>query len=363
MGGLFNGLSWAPHVWDPQVSRANITASFSSPSLPSWLSWNDNTLTGIPGPDAINTDITVHAKVLSDPDDQILSHTFHLTIAPSAVDPAFVKSRRPSLAHDMRRNVSDSAVTRDGMRNRTRAGSTSSNPSDNHQVMQVLANAVSRVTQAAHNAQAHGEVASLARQQQVLGVTAQAVADEVRAGPHPDSQATASVLVAAAHSVVVGAAQLVATDRVTQATRSAVDPNVMAPTPTPISVNEVSFATEKAVAYAVEINGPMATEVEVMMTANAIIQQRQIVSTNEAFEASQATSHLLGGSPPGSVNPQLGQIGDHRSRSMSSLGSQVGVMPMNVGMVSGLGPGLDGMSVVSQPPMHGMPSLVSNGMQ
>ncbi|CAE6339303.1 unnamed protein product [Rhizoctonia solani] len=354
---------WAPHVWDPQVSRANITASFSSPSLPSWLSWNDNTLTGIPGPDAINTDITVHAKVLSDPDDQILSHTFHLTIAPSAVDPAFVKSRRPSLAHDMRRNVSDSAVTRDGMRNRTRAGSTSSNPSDNHQVMQVLANAVSRVTQAAHNAQAHGEVASLARQQQVLGVTAQAVADEVRAGPHPDSQATASVLVAAAHSVVVGAAQLVATDRVTQATRSAVDPNVMAPTPTPISVNEVSFATEKAVAYAVEINGPMATEVEVMMTANAIIQQRQIVSTNEAFEASQATSHLLGGSPPGSVSPQLGQIGDHRSRSMSSLGSQVGVMPMNVGMVSGLGPGLDGMSVVSQPPMHGMPSLVSNGMQ
>ncbi|KAF8710325.1 hypothetical protein RHS03_01804, partial [Rhizoctonia solani] len=354
---------WTPHVWDPQLSRASITASFSSPSLPAWLSWNDNILSGIPGPDAVNTDITVHAKVLNDPDDQALSHTFHLTIAPSAVDPAFVKSRRPSLAHDIRRNVSDSAVTRDGMR--TRAGSTSSNPSDNHQVMQVLASAVSRVTHAAHAAQVDNVVdraAALAKQQQVLGVTAQAVADEVRAGPHPDSQGTASVLVAAAHSVVVGAAQLVATDRVAQATRSAVDPSVMVPTPAPISVTDVSFATEKAVAHAVALNGPMATEVEVMMTANALIQQQQIASTNEAIEASQVTSHLLGGSPPGSVSPQMGQIGDHRSRSMSSLNNQVGVMPMNVGMVSGLGPGLDGMSVIPPPPMHGMPGLVSNGM-
>ncbi|CAE6436378.1 unnamed protein product [Rhizoctonia solani] len=356
---------WAPHVWDPQLSRANITASFSSPSLPSWLCWSDNVLSGTPGPDAINTDITVHAKVLNDSDEHILSHTFHLTIAPSAVDPAFVKSRRPSLAHDVRRNVSDSAVTGGGMR--TRAGSTSSNPSsDNHQVMQVLASAVSRVTHAAHAAQVHNGVdqaAALVKQQQVLGVTAQAVADEVRAGPHPDSQGTASVLVAAAHSVVVGAAQLVATDRVTQATRSAVDPNVMAPTQAPISVTEVSVATQSAVAHAVALNGPMATEVEVMMTANALIQQQQIASTNEAFEASQATSHLLGSTPSGSVSPQLGQIGDHRSRSMSSLGNTVGAMPINVGMVSGLGPGLDGMSAIPPPSMHGMPGMVSNGMQ
>ncbi|CAE6517108.1 unnamed protein product [Rhizoctonia solani] len=354
---------WAPHVWDPQLSRANITASFSSPSLPSWLSWNDGVLSGTPGPDSVNSDITVHAKVLNDSDDQILSHTFHLTIAPSAVDPAFVKSRRPSLAHDVRRNVSDSAaVTGGGMR--ARAGSTSSNPSDNHQVMQVLASAVSRVTHAAHAAQAHNGLdgAALVKQQQVLGVTAQAVADEVRAGPHPDCQGTASVLVAAAHSVVVGAAQLVATDRVTQATRNAVDPNIMAPAQAPISVTEVSVATQSAVAHAVAINGPMATEVEVMMTANALIQQQQIASTNEALEASQATSHLLGGTPSGSVSPQLGQIGDHRSRSMSSLGNPTGGMPMNVGMVSGLGPGLDGMSVIPPPQMHGMPGLVSNGM-
>ncbi|KAG8772775.1 hypothetical protein FRC12_002905 [Ceratobasidium sp. 428] len=107
---------WAPHVWDPQVSRTNITATFSSPSLPPWLSWNDGVLSGTPGPDALNTDITVIAQVQGDCEEQLLSHTFHLNIAPSAVDPAFVKSRRPSLVHDIRRNVSDSAVTRDGMR-------------------------------------------------------------------------------------------------------------------------------------------------------------------------------------------------------------------------------------------------------
>ncbi|KAG8721109.1 hypothetical protein FRC08_015603 [Ceratobasidium sp. 394] len=357
---------WAPHVWDPQVSRTNITASFSSPSLPPWLSWKDGVLSGTPGPDALNTDITVIAKVHGDCEEQMLSHTFHLTIAPSAVDPAFVKSRRPSLVHDIRRNVSDSAVTRDGMR--TRAGSTSSNPSDNHQVMQVLASAVSRVTHAAHAAQvqcgssfANPDQVALAKQQQVLGATAQAVADEVRAGPHPDSQGAASVLVAAAHSVVVGAAQLVVTDRVAQATRNQNEGfPVPAAAQAPISVTEVSVATQSAVAHAVALNGPMATEVEVMMTANALIQQQQLVTTTEALEATQATSHLLNGTPPGSVSPQMG---DHRPRSMSALTNPVpSMVPMNVGLATGLGPGLDAMSAIPSS-MHGMTSLVSGGLQ
>lgn len=54
---------WAPHVWDPQVSRTNIVATFSSPSLPPWLSWSDGVLSGTPGPDAVNADITVVARV------------------------------------------------------------------------------------------------------------------------------------------------------------------------------------------------------------------------------------------------------------------------------------------------------------
>ncbi|KAI5479628.1 hypothetical protein MNV49_003138 [Pseudohyphozyma bogoriensis] len=38
--------SWAPRVWDPQCSVAAIGATFSSPSLPDWLSWEDNVLSG-----------------------------------------------------------------------------------------------------------------------------------------------------------------------------------------------------------------------------------------------------------------------------------------------------------------------------
>lgn len=234
--------------------------------------------------------------------------------------------------------------------------------------MQVLASAVSRVTHAAHAAQAQSGSAfinpDLAKQQQVLGATAQAVADEVRAGPHPDSQGAASVLVAAAHSVVVGAAQLVVTDRVAQATKQqAMDPNGMvhpSQAQAPISVTEVSVATQSAVAHAVALNGPMATEVEVMMTANALIQQQQIVTTNEALEATQASSHMMNSTPSGSVSPQMGQIGDHRSRSMSSLTNPVSVGPMHIGLATGLGPGLDGMSVI-QNGMHGMTGLVSGG--
>jgi type IV secretory pathway VirB3-like protein len=237
--------------------------------------------------------------------------------------------------------------------------------------MQVLASAVSRVTHAAHAAQVqsgssyiNSDQVALAKQQQVLGATAQAVADEVRAGPHPDLQGAASVLVAAAHSVVVGAAQLVVTDRVAQATRSqTVEGMSMTPAAqAPISVTEVSVATQSAVAHAVALNGPMATDVEVMMTANALIQQQQIVTTNEALEATQATSHMLNGTTSGSVSPQMGQMGDHRSRSMSSLTNSASNMPMNVGLATGLGPGLDGMSAIPSS-MHGMTGLVSGGLQ
>ncbi|GAA5887804.1 hypothetical protein JCM16303_002336 [Sporobolomyces ruberrimus] len=38
--------SWAPRVWDPQCSSSAIDASFMSPTLPPWLSWEDNVLSG-----------------------------------------------------------------------------------------------------------------------------------------------------------------------------------------------------------------------------------------------------------------------------------------------------------------------------
>ena len=45
----FIGLNWqwAPRVWDPQRSSDSIDASFMSPALPEWLSWENNVLSGL----------------------------------------------------------------------------------------------------------------------------------------------------------------------------------------------------------------------------------------------------------------------------------------------------------------------------
>ncbi len=54
---------WAPRVWDPQASWQNIPITFSSPYLPSWLSWENNVLSGSPPNDAQSCEITVNAAV------------------------------------------------------------------------------------------------------------------------------------------------------------------------------------------------------------------------------------------------------------------------------------------------------------
>jgi hypothetical protein len=55
--------SWTPRVWDPQASFQNVPVKFSSPSLPSWLSWKEDVLSGIPPPDAEDCTIAVNANV------------------------------------------------------------------------------------------------------------------------------------------------------------------------------------------------------------------------------------------------------------------------------------------------------------
>ncbi|KAI0721726.1 hypothetical protein C8T65DRAFT_631012 [Cerioporus squamosus] len=106
--------TWTPRIWDPQASRANMPVSFSSPSLPPWLSWKEDSLTGIPPPDAQSCDVTVEARFIQDGKEELLTHTVHITIAPmAAVDSTFTPSRRPSLVgdiHNPRRIMSDSVV-------------------------------------------------------------------------------------------------------------------------------------------------------------------------------------------------------------------------------------------------------------
>ena len=57
--------TWTPRIWDPQASRTNMPVSYSSPALPPWLAWKEDSLTGIPPPDAQSCDVTVEARVRS----------------------------------------------------------------------------------------------------------------------------------------------------------------------------------------------------------------------------------------------------------------------------------------------------------
>lgn len=148
--------------------------------------------------------------------------------------------------------------------------------------MQVLTSAAQRVAQ---EAQAHViaaqnpaeppgvELQSLAKQQHVLTVTAQALDHEVSAPPNavpPSSHA----LVAVAQQVVFQAARQVAADRTAVMSFATGLPPEQTPSSGAVTVNEVSVATQSAVAQAVEITGPLSSEVDVMMTASSLLQQQ-----------------------------------------------------------------------------------------
>jgi len=69
--------TWTPRIWDPQASRNNLHVTYTSPSLPHWLSWHeDQYLMGIPTPDAQSCDVTVEARVCSS---WIFASTYRLT--------------------------------------------------------------------------------------------------------------------------------------------------------------------------------------------------------------------------------------------------------------------------------------------
>ena len=55
--------SWTPRIWDPQASFNNVPVQYSSPNLPSWLSWKDDQLQGVPPPEAESCTVTVVAQV------------------------------------------------------------------------------------------------------------------------------------------------------------------------------------------------------------------------------------------------------------------------------------------------------------
>ncbi|KAH9035503.1 hypothetical protein EDB85DRAFT_1863052 [Lactarius pseudohatsudake] len=331
--------TWTPRIWDPQASRNNLHVTYTSPSLPPWLLWHeDQYLTGIPTPDAQSCDVTVEARFMQDGQEDFLSQTVHITIAPvTNVDTSFSSSRRPSLVES--RRISDTIVPqtsppRPPLLLRPQTTTLAPPPpqpvtSQDAQVIQVLTAAAQRVAQEAQSqvvaagapSEPGHELQALAKQQHVLTVTAQAVDNTVSAQGSAVAQPS-SVLAAAAQQVVLQAARQVAADRT--AIAAAQISAGFSPPPAgaagQVTVNEVSVATQSAVAQAVELTGPLSSEVDVLMTASSLLQAQQAQSQAQQAQSQaqvQAQQQQVQSRPvaPSAVSTAL----RHHSSSFSGL--------------------------------------------
>ena len=153
------------------------------------------------------------------------------------------------------------------------------------QVVQVLTTAAQRVAQEAQSqvvaspSEVGPELQALAKQQHVLTVTAQAISSKL-AGEVPEGAvAQSNALTVAAQQVVLQAARQVVADRTVAAVSSGLPPAVAASTVPAVTVKEVSVATQSAVAQAVDMIGPLSSEVDVLMTAKSLLQQQTRGST------------------------------------------------------------------------------------
>ncbi|KAJ3510287.1 hypothetical protein NLJ89_g4764 [Agrocybe chaxingu] len=264
--------SWKPHVWDPQLSFKKVHVTYSSPTLPPWLSWRNGELSGIPPPDAESCQITVVAKFNVDNQDSQLSHTFALSIAPVAALDAtgFSRSRRPSLVGEPpKRSTSDSALFQIPQRN-------SRNPRvDDTRVIRVLQSVAQRVTDEAESQfvsaspPKQGELQDLVKQKHVLEQTVDAYDKAISGQGHLQSRR----LAVAAQHVVLQAAKTVIADR-TIATGGIPTPQVETVAIQSVSVSELTDKTQDAIAMAVKMNGTASNEVDIIVTATSILKSQ-----------------------------------------------------------------------------------------
>ena len=273
-------------------------------------------------------------QFVQDGKEELLTHTVHITIAPmAAVDSSFTPSRRPSLVGDIhapRRIMSDSMVNGvvpqqstnaqryaallppssgvlcpDRRLRMLRAGGLAAAAAaapvvaPESQVVQVLTTAAQRVAQEAQSQvvaspnEAGPELQALAKQQHVLTVTAQAISSKL-AGEVPDGAvAQSNALTAAAQQVVLQAARQVVADRTVAAVSSGLPAAVAASAVPQVTVKEVSVATQSAVAQAVDMVGPLSSEVDVLMTAKSLLQQHTLIATIDTTRP-----HSTGATPP-----------------------------------------------------------------
>ena len=154
------------------------------------------------------------------------------------------------------------------------------------QVLQVLNTAAQRVAQEAQSQVISSRTPSeptpalelLAKQQHVLTVTAQALDQTLDHGAtRVDVSSQPSHVLAmasAAQRVVLQAARTVTADR-TALNNSMGVLAAQSTVQSQVTVNEVSVATQTAVAQAVGMAGPLSNEVDVLMTASSLLQQQE----------------------------------------------------------------------------------------
>ncbi|KAK7467266.1 hypothetical protein VKT23_004323 [Stygiomarasmius scandens] len=254
---------WSPRVWDPQASFQGVPVYFSSPSLPSWLSWNGDELSGVPPPDAQSCDVTVIAKFMLGGQEGQVSHSFRINIAPrSAVDASF-NTRSPT-ANESSRRASDMY--------RPPLPPQPNNVSENApaRVVEVLQNVAQRVTEAAQLQQMStrptDDISTLVKQKQVVEQSLVAY-DQALTGPTPPET----------HRLAVAVQAVVA-----EAAQSAVAPRAAAAgiTPTPLlaiqvaSVGEMTDLTQVALAEAVKMQGVGSKDVDVIETTSSLLASR-----------------------------------------------------------------------------------------
>lgn len=146
------------------------------------------------------------------------------------------------------------------------------------QVVQVLTTAAQRVAQEAQSQVVASpndvgpELQALAKQQHVLTVTAQAFNTKIAAESVDGAGSQSNALTAAAQQVVLQAARQVVADRTVAAVSSGIPPSQNPAAQ--VTVKDVSVATQSAVAQAVDMVGPLSSEVDVLMTASSLLQQQ-----------------------------------------------------------------------------------------
>ncbi|KAF8498902.1 hypothetical protein JB92DRAFT_2744114, partial [Gautieria morchelliformis] len=294
------GQKWQfrPHVWDPQVSGSNLHVQLVSPSLPPWLAWDGDVLSGTPSSDTLSTEIVVEARCMQEGKEATLSRKYFLSVNPlSRYDPsAYMGTRRPSLVSD-RRGVSDFVVPQTTSSHLTSSAdivcvrrpvtryTSQATPAPYQEALTVVTEAIKAVSIEAHSVQAAPNPdleqqiqlqTFLTRQENVLTVTAHAINHALSAPSHApfDKPTNASnALARAGTDVVLCAWHKVAADHSAVIQMATGIPAEYNSGMQEVTMQEVSSATKTAVAQAVEQTNTLTSPIDVMLTAETIIQR------------------------------------------------------------------------------------------